>query len=109
MDNLKYTKMQLEKHWSLIEDHFLWASWNKKESCYECVWFHIVKLEGYCEEGLKFDKDVQKYEQMFININILKDELYVKDKTDYIKYALISREMKRLVWENKGGNKNGKG
>lgn len=98
MDNKRYTLNRLELHFSLLEDHFLWSISNKKENCYECIWNHLVKLEGYCEEGLKFDKDVQKYEQMFIKINTLKDEIYVKGKKDYIKYALICREMKRLVW-----------
>jgi len=101
MNNLKYTKTQIEKHFSLLEDHFLWSIHNKKENCYECIWYHLVKLEGYCEEGLKFDKDVQKYKHMFIKIDTLKDELYVKGKTDYVKYALIAREMKRLVWGDK--------
>ena len=103
MDYLKYTKTQIEKHWSLLEDHFLWSKHNKNDNCYDCVWNHLLKIEGYLEEAFKFDKSVQKYEQMFTKIDTIKEEMYVKGKKDFIKYALISREMKRLVWENKNG------
>ena len=100
MDNLKYTKIQLEKNLALLEDHLLWSVWNIKDNCYDCIYGHIIKIEGYCEEGLKFSNE-DKFKTLLLSLKVLKEDIFKEGSKNYWRWATIVREWKYLVWSKK--------
>jgi hypothetical protein len=97
MDNLKFTKLQLEKHLALLEDHLLWSTWNTKDSCYECIYGHLIKIEGYLEEGLKFSNE-EKFWLILKSLQPMREDIFSKEKGNFRRWAFIVREWRYLIW-----------
>ena len=98
---IKYTKNQLEKQLALLEDHLLWMEYNVADTfCYSCIWGHIIKIEGYCEEWMKFEvkSDIPKI--IVMKIEKIKEEIFSLNKKDYSFQASNVRALKLMVWGN---------
>jgi len=100
MELLIYTNQQIEKHAALLEDHLLYVEINGMDGmCYQCVWGHLLKLEGYCEEALKFSQDSKKYLDILQIIRYIRGAVYNREKCGYVTLAQIIREVKLNVWQ----------